>query len=192
MRKWLILFICLIAGTALAGQLKVLSPFIPTSTCTTSNDSQQWAPFTLDSDASSNSDYKAVRVVLSETKTFTMYKVRSCDQGSDTGNLRVSIVNGNSTEPDETDEIPNSAVTKNASDLTDCTSYGYDEYVLSTPFTLSAGTYWLLIKEENSADILVRYAWGSTGDRRCWSDDSGVNWSCNDDDALNAEIWGCN
>jgi len=32
MRRWLILFICLITGTALAGQLRVLNPFIPAST----------------------------------------------------------------------------------------------------------------------------------------------------------------
>lgn len=160
-----------------------------TLACTTSDDSKIWNPVTQPGTLSDTSTYTAVKITLNSATRITAYKVRNFDGGSDTGSATTVLYsddgNGATSKPttavaDTSKNVLMSAVPA-ASTVVD--------YDLATPKEVSAGTYWIVNYEVDSAARLVYYA-TSTGDRGCYSTD-GTNWTCTDNAMYDMELWGC-
>lgn len=160
-----------------------------TLACTTSDDSQIWKPTTQPGTSSDTSLYTAVKITLSSATRITAYKVRNFDNGSDTGSATTVLYsddgNGATSKPtsavaDTSKNVLMSAVPA-ASTVVD--------YDLATPKEVTAGTYWIVNYEVDSANRLSYYA-TSSGNRVCYSA-NGSDWTCVDDTTYDMELWGC-
>jgi hypothetical protein len=171
-----------IAGSVVAGG----------GSCTTGTDKFLWSADQTDS-AGSSVTWKAQKFTIAAQKSVTMYQIGQCDDNADTGNARIVIMNHDAVNdyPDETSEVSNSAMTKAANLIQACSTHTLEDYELAATLTLPAGTYWLVSQEQNSADLNTGYSTAATGERVCYSSDSGSNWSCVDNTAYHMEVWGC-
>lgn len=161
--------------------------------CTVANDSALYEPVDTDFTDGSSRTWVANKVVFASQVTVTLYKSYACDNGSDAGTIDMLLMSHDAGNdyPDETSEVADSTKSLAASALTDCASYVSDEFVLATPLVVAAGTYWVVNKEVGS-NTLKGYDSISTGDRMCYSDNSGTDWTCYDNQGFNLEVWGCN
>lgn len=179
-----------ILGKAKAGVSSFAGSGVSAAACTVDNDSQLWHPTTQPGISDSGAAWVATKFTLAAANTITLYKIKESDSGSDTGNERIVIMNHDSENdyPDETSEIANSTVSTAMSSVP--ASPTVISHILSSTIVLPAGTYWLVNQEENSADRYVRYV-ASTGDRACYSANSGLTWSCTANTTYDMELWGC-
>jgi hypothetical protein len=177
-------------GFSAAIQAVVGSSAAASLSCTTSDDSKIWNPVTQPGTSADTSTWTAVKIVLSATTRITAYKVRQYDQGSDTGSATTSLYPHDTLndKPDSTaGEITGSA--KNVLMSAIPASSTVIDFDLATPKEVSAGTYWIVNREVDSANRNSYYV-SSTGDRTCYSA-NGSTWTCSDNYMYDMELWGC-
>ena len=198
--KKLIVFIILFfatsiyAGTLLQTSQSIVAKKRGSDVCTILNDSSQYAPVDQDNDSTRTNTWQAMKFTLAAQTTITMYRTTICDEGVDAGHLDIVIMNhdaGNN-YPDETSVVANSTATLAASSISNCYPVGVNDLDMASTFVLSSGIYWVVQEEDGSAIKFARDGTGSTGDRRCMSEDSGSTWTCYDNESVNIEVWGCN
>lgn len=159
--------------------------------CSVSNDSEQWAPDTQDDTNYAQSAWLAQRFTIAAQITVTGYLIDVDDQGDNDELVTVSIFNGDATDPTEPeDAVANSSITVDTDLLPDALTTDYF-YELASPIVLPAGTYWVVQQEVGAAALFTNWDSTSTGDRKCYSINSGANWTCEDNQAYDMEIWGC-
>lgn len=162
--------------------------------CSTTNDEALYTPQGQGGDGSSSVAWLANKFTIASNKTVTLYKIKTCDNGSNTGTSRVVLMNHDSgnNQPDETSEVASSSVSLASTSIPDCGTPGYVDYTLGVVLSLSAGTYWIVQQETESSQHDTNYDLSSTGDRACYSTDSGASWSCTADASYDMAVWGCN
>ena len=137
--------------------------------------------------------YLAVKFTIAADSTITQYVVRYCDSNADTGTVSTMIYdddgNGATSKPttivaDTTKTITSSAISAECE-----TATGTDIITLDAPKALSAGTYWLVSKENSLANRGWAYK-VVTGEKLCQSTD-GASWSCASNYAFQMDVMGC-
>ena len=199
MRKLILslLFVLCLSFQASAWNPMVMGSGVGSPVCSTANDEALYVPTGQDGD-SPNADavYVANKLTFAAQKTVTMYQFKSCDNsGSDTGSQTLCLYDddGGGATSEPTTIVANSSINKAASTLGDCATQNQDDYELASSLVVSAGTYWVVAIEVDSADILKEFdsSSGSGSERKCYSAD-GTNWTCDDNKEYNMEVWGCN
>lgn len=202
MKRLLTLFLVLWCSTAWAVEpidlARGFNPYVAGAgvaagvSCTTSNDGVLAEPVTQPGTGNSDMQWTCLKFTLAAQKTITAYKILECDNNSDTGNTRVQILNHDAANdyPDDTSLVSNTNVSMNMSSVSNCATKQTSEYNLATPQVLASGTYWVCSLAENSANRFVFYE-TSTGNRACYSSNTGVTWTCIANTAYDMEVWGC-
>lgn len=174
--------------------------YMPVASCTTSNDSKLWNPVTQPGTNGSGLAMIAMKITIESSKTITAYKVREADaSGADTGNGIIRIITHDTSNnwPSLSGATPvvYTGSTSNTIDASlmsdDISSPQVDEYTISNPFILPAGTYWIMRETQNGGFVYGYYV-GSTGDRVCYKGIAEETWTCVDDSSYDMELWGCN
>lgn len=162
--------------------------------CTMGSSTELYHPVTQGGSSGSAMPWRGQKFTTTGTKTVTGYKVVQCESsGANTGNGKAYLLADNSGQPNYSGgAITGSTITMAASAMQDCGSGRQDTYELSNPFSLSAGTYWIVVESENSANISVYYA-TSTGDSAAYINTVPADpWTISTDVAYDMELWGCN
>lgn len=159
------------------------------ASCTTDNDGKIWEPTTQNGGGSSSVTWVASKITISANSTITMYKSKETDDAA-TGNIKMLLMNHDAVndQPDETSIVANSTITKNNGDIPGTPTV--NEYVLPSTFNLTVGTYWLVSQEENGM-ARGQFFSSSSGNRACYSNNSGSTWTCTADYSYDMEVWGC-
>jgi len=175
-------------------QLARMNPWVAGSvasapaSCTTSNDSALKVPVTQPGTSQSAVRMKCWKFAIDATKTITAYKIRECYSGSGSGTASIYSHNSGDNKPNAKVST-NYDVTLSTASMSVCNTDVVDDYNLTTPQSLTAGTYWLCA--DYGSDIVVDNYYGtSTGDRVCYTS-NGTDYTCIDDCMYDMEVWGC-
>lgn len=161
--------------------------------CTTSNDSKWAYPVTQPGTSLTDpsvSTWHAFKITLSATTTVTAYKIRVCDNNSDTGSVVASLYDHSEVTNKPTTEVSGSSATVAASSIQACNTTGVIDFNLSTPLAgVVAKTYWIVIQDASAATHKAFYRSSST-DRICYGT-NGTDWTCAANYEYDMELWGC-
>jgi hypothetical protein len=157
-------------------------------TCTTSDDSEISHPVTQPGTSSDSTTWTAQKITLSATTRITAYKILLCDTG-DTGSQTTALYSHDADNDKPASLVTGSDINVASTEFSACPTAAEYDFALDTPKEVSAGTYWIVNYEVDSAAKTVKYA-TSTGDRVCYSS-NGSTWTCVDNTAYDMELWGC-
>lgn len=162
------------------------------ASCTTASDSEIFSPVTQPGTSKGETAYNAVKITLASETTITTYKVRICDANSDVGSVSTGLYNddGNGATSKPTTLVADTSKNLASSSFVNCDSNSVIDFDLATPKVVSAGTYWIVSWELDSANRANWYPASSTGNRVCYSA-NGSSWTCADNAAYDMELWGC-
>ena len=170
--------VCFISGTSAAAG----------GGCTTDDDSQL-VVVGAGHGAWGQVNYMGSPFTLGAEADITEYIVQVCDNNSDVGNVVVSIWTDGGSEPGS--EISGTKVETAASELENCTTGANSTHTLASTYeALSAGDYYFVIYENESADINKRYDTFDAGEKLLHGSD-GENWSSINNNCIYFEIYGC-
>jgi hypothetical protein len=131
--------------------------------------------------------FQGVKIVLSANSTITGYKASVCNDSA--GNVELSLYDddggGASSKPKT--QITNSGKTISNSLLTNCDTLTDYTFTLTTPISVSAGTYWIV--QHNLTGTTKGSYKGSDGDRMTYG--ASVDASQLDDYEESQELRGC-
>jgi len=169
----------------------VMNSGVQTQDCNLNNDSSIWST-NQDGDTTKTATWRAQKITLAAETTVTSYLQTLCE-GNQTGSVTMVLMNHDSGNdyPDETSEVANTDSTVTAANISDCYPVESTEFDLASPTLVSSGTYWIVVKEIGGISARTYTDSSSSGDRYCYSEDSGSTWTCSDNVAMHVELWGC-
>ena len=199
MKKLILLLLFLLipsicfSGSAQNNLLNILKSrsAVAAPSCTTADDVKVWGPVGVAPDVSASEPWMGQRIILTAQTLVTMYRITGCEDAH-TGTLDVMVMNNGANEPNEGSIVANSTKSLGHASMADCYPITPTlDFEVASPFLLDAGTYWVVTKEISSYSLLASHDTTSTGDRYCYSINSGANWTCADNSAINYAVWGC-
>jgi len=157
--------------------------------CTTADDSEIYHPVSQDGTGYSTLGYAATKVTLSSATMVTTFLAKICDIVTTSGTVTMLLYSHNAGSDEPDDAIADTDSTVSYTEIADCDTTEVQNFDLGTPKLVSAGTYWI-VSRENADTNRRQFYTASVGDRRCYSSD-GTSWTCTNDSAYDMEVWGC-
>lgn len=160
------------------------------ASCTTANDSALYS-FQGDYDGTLSGPWEASRFTTTVAFTLTEYQINICDNGSDAGNVIISVYTNDAENAEPESEVAGTEVSVNMSAFPNCTTYTATNVALAIPKVLDASTiYWIVVEEQNGAAMYWERMANEGGARKASVD--GLTWpSAAADKSGQVIIMGC-